>query len=152
MATIADSKRQKNAASDGLMPMLWALKRCCEQREAGICGELGLSTGELRCLLAMGRESAHSLGELAERLQLSLSRASRLVERLAERGLIERTAPSADRRVSSLALSAKGGKFLKRAGKLMDACEAELREQLGGRRAAQVNQSLAELLAVMEPT
>jgi DNA-binding MarR family transcriptional regulator len=68
----------------------------------------GLSIPEWRLIAVLGRFGPLSANEVAERTQMDKVRVSRAVQRLLERGLIERSMDAADRRRSILLLSAEG--------------------------------------------
>jgi DNA-binding MarR family transcriptional regulator len=68
----------------------------------------GLSIAEWRLVAVLGRFGPLSANEVGERTAMDKVRVSRAVQRLVERGLVERTTDAADRRRSVLVLSAEG--------------------------------------------
>jgi DNA-binding MarR family transcriptional regulator len=64
--------------------------------------------------------------ELANRLQLSLSRCSRIVDRLHSKGFLERIDCPSDRRCKNLSLTAKGIGTKSRIDDLRNECESRL--------------------------
>ncbi len=96
----------------------------------GIIADIGASIGELRCigsqqLVRAGVSMSHlhvmwmlkrhgelSMGRLAEMLDVGLSNASGLIDRMAERGLVERVRVPDDRRLVLVALSDHGRQML----------------------------------------
>lgn len=107
-----------------------------------IIAELSRSVGELRCagsqaLVRAGISMSHlhvmwmlqrhgdlSMGRLAEMLDVSLSNATGLIDRMEERGLIERVRVPDDRRVVLVALSPHGRQMLE----LSDVMRSDLLE------------------------
>jgi len=114
-----------------------------------IIAEIGRSIAELRCvgsqhLLKAGVSMSHlhvmwllqrhgdlSMGRLAEMLDVSLSNASGLIDRMAERGLVERVRVPDDRRLVLVALSDHGREMLEHA----DVLRSDLLEGILGRLA-----------------
>jgi DNA-binding MarR family transcriptional regulator len=109
-----------------------------------IIAEIDASIGELRCvgsqqLVRAGVSMAHlhvmwllkrhgdlSMGHLAEMLDVSLSNASGLIDRMVERGLVERVRVPDDRRLVLVALSDHGRQMLDHA----DVLRADLLESV----------------------
>jgi DNA-binding MarR family transcriptional regulator len=97
-----------------------------------------LSVPQFRTLAVLSHSAEISLSALAEQVGLSLSAASRMVETLVKRRLVERRARTSDRRCVSLSLTPGGHRALRTA---LRATQLAL-----GRRFAQL--SAAELLLI----
>lgn len=69
---------------------------------------LNMSTPQLKALLLISEDDRLRMRELARRLGGSFSNATVLVDRLVERGLVERLADPQDRRVVLVRVSEKG--------------------------------------------
>jgi DNA-binding MarR family transcriptional regulator len=83
----------------------------------------GLSVPQLRALLYVSRHEGEGLGGLAEHLGLTAPSASKLVDELVRRRLLERGEAAADRRRLHLGISPAGRR-------LLDAVLAETHRQL----------------------
>jgi DNA-binding MarR family transcriptional regulator len=79
------------------------------------CSELDASDYDVLLTLAEGPPEGLRPTELAQRVLLTKSGITRLVDRLAERGLIERRACPSDRRGQLVALTPKGRRAQRRA-------------------------------------
>lgn len=79
----------------------------------------GITFGEYDVLLRLGRAPDHALrmSGLAERVLLSPSGVTRLVDRLSARGLIERRTDPDDARVALASLTTAGSRLLARAAR-----------------------------------
>jgi DNA-binding MarR family transcriptional regulator len=79
----------------------------------------GITFGEYDVLLRLGRVPERSLrmSDLAERVLLSPSGVTRLVDRLAARGLLERRTEPHDARVALASLTTEGSWLLRRAAR-----------------------------------
>jgi DNA-binding MarR family transcriptional regulator len=72
----------------------------------------GVSMAHLHVMWLLKRHGDLSMGRLAEMLDVSLSNASGLIDRMAERGLVERIRVPDDRRLVLVALSDHGSQML----------------------------------------
>jgi len=77
-------------------------------RTFGAVTELGLTPGHMKALFELGPELGCSMSELANTLHCDASNATWLVDRLEERGLVERRPHPRDRRVKSVVLTPAG--------------------------------------------
>lgn len=88
----------------------------------------GVSMAHLHVMWLLKRHGDLSMGRLAELLDVSLSNASGLIDRMVERGLVERVRVPDDRRLVLVALSAHGLQMLDHADVLRsDLLESVLR-------------------------
>ncbi|MGG1400725.1 MarR family transcriptional regulator [Bacillus salipaludis] len=74
--------------------------------------KLGLTTVQLKAIYKLATNPNISLGELAEKLRMTNSTASNVIERLVQMSLVERVIPPENRRVVSIHLSEKGKMIL----------------------------------------
>ena len=86
-----------------------------------------------------------SVNLLIERMLDKMSNASRLVEKLRQKGLVERTTCEDDRRRVDVIISNKGLEVLKIAGKELDGLHNEHKENLSSAEAEKLNELLDKL-------
>src|SRR5438552_13918211 len=79
-------------------------------RSSSILHPLGLTPGHLKLMLQLEEGEARPMGSLAQGLQCDAPTMTWLVDRLEERGLVERRMLPADRRVKAVALTPLGVK------------------------------------------
>jgi DNA-binding MarR family transcriptional regulator len=72
--------------------------------------ELGLTPGHMKTLFELDGDEGRSMGDLAALLACDASNVTWLVDRLEERGLVERRTHPRDRRVKSVVLTPEGVK------------------------------------------
>ena len=70
-----------------------------------------IARSEIAVLDTLGAEGAMAMGELAERVQVPVSTASRVVARMVERDLVKRERPEDNRRTVLVALAPAGERF-----------------------------------------
>jgi DNA-binding MarR family transcriptional regulator len=74
----------------------------------GVLGEFGLTPGDLRALSVLELERARPMGSLAQAWECDASNVTWMVDRLEERGLVERRVHPTDRRAKTVALTTLG--------------------------------------------
>jgi len=79
--------------------------------------ERGLTESEFRCLRLIGFEKGLSNKKIAERMSLSQSRLTRIVDGLCEKGYMTRESNPKDFRALNLTLSRKANSFVKKLDK-----------------------------------
>ncbi len=70
-----------------------------------------ISRSEIAVLDTLGAEGAMTMGEVAARVRVPLSTATRIVDRMVQRGLVQRARPEDNRRVVRVALAPAGQRF-----------------------------------------
>ena len=88
--------------------------------DAELRRETGLTIGWYEVMLELARSDLGTLRmtDLARRLVLSKSSATRMVDRLEERGLVERRIPETDRRGMEVSLTKSGARRFVEAGRV----------------------------------
>ena len=120
------------------------LKSLCRFEEE-IGEECGLAPREVSCLSALAPGEDVSAGELAVRLHLSASRASRLITSLRERGIVTETFDHRDRRAVSIRLTPAGERLLKKVELKKEECERRLLSTFNREQLKAVREGLATL-------
>ncbi len=104
------------SVTDEVERLLFDVVRPLYARDSDVPGLLDLPVAQLRALNVLGRgdvERTPTMGELAEALDVALSTATQLVERIEKRGLARREhSDPDDRRVVRLALTDEGRRLL----------------------------------------
>ncbi|MFL5798458.1 MAG: MarR family winged helix-turn-helix transcriptional regulator [Actinomycetota bacterium] len=91
---------------------VWRLMLECAMsqfgRASGILQDLGLTPGHMKLLMQLEEGDGRAMGSLAQSFHCDASTMTWLVDRLEERGLVERRMLPADRRVKAVALTPLG--------------------------------------------
>ena len=80
----------------------------CQEKEARLAEEHGLFHAEFRCLRLMGSEGSLNNKDIAERMNLSASRITRIIDGLVKKGYMQREINKGDRRNMKIRLSRRG--------------------------------------------
>lgn len=97
-----------------VVQLLVAMSGRLSQHFAARAAELDLSTGEGKVLLTIEPDEALPMRALARRLRYDASNLTGLVDRLEDRGAVERRADAADRRIKAIAVTAEGRRLRER--------------------------------------
>ncbi|MDP9071075.1 MAG: MarR family transcriptional regulator [Actinomycetota bacterium] len=79
-------------------------------RHMRIAGDFGLTLGDMKTLVSLDPDQPKPMGALAEDWKCDASNVTWLVDRLEDRGLVERRTSATDRRVKTVVLTALGQK------------------------------------------
>ncbi len=101
--------------------------------------EAGLSVPQFRALIFLSTHEDSSLSAMAEHLGLSLPAASRLVQLLVQRGLMERRPDAGDRRRVSLSLTRRGSRAFRAAHAATQAALARSLRALSAQQSGQIS-------------
>jgi DNA-binding MarR family transcriptional regulator len=91
---------------------VWKLLLSCAMsrfgRTASIAQDLGLTPGHVKALLILDPDEPQTMGAMAQSFSCDASTMTWLIDRLEERGLVERRNSPNDRRVKTVALTERG--------------------------------------------
>jgi DNA-binding MarR family transcriptional regulator len=111
----AGSERDPKHAFQDLVDLLIASVRSPRQRERVLrAAGVSLSGAGLNGLALVRRQGSITVSDLANRLEIDPSTASRQIHRLERLGLVTRSSDATDRRIARLTMTAKGRKLLDR--------------------------------------
>jgi DNA-binding MarR family transcriptional regulator len=110
-----------------------------------------LSVPQFRALVFLNVTDDPSLSAMAEHIGISLPAASRMVDMLVKRGLLERRVGATDRRRVSLSLTARGRKRYRRAHRETQAALARRFGVLSAAEQGLVRQAMQLLTRVFGP-
>ena len=96
----------KNAGM--LAELTFSLLATCQEKETRLAEQHGLTQAEFRCLRSFGTEESLNNKKIAERMNLSPSRLTRIIDRLVRKDYVVREINNTDRRNMSVSLSGKG--------------------------------------------
>ena len=113
-------------ASSGIMGLVYEMKRKCVQVDQRLMDDLNISQSELLFFSALNDCQGISSPELAKNMDLSLSRISRIVDKLVVNGYLDRNTDATDRRAITLCLTDKGKVIRRKIDAVRNECETRL--------------------------
>jgi len=114
----------------GILSMVYEMKKKCANIDQQLMDELNISQSELLFFSSLDNCQGLSSPELAKNMGLSLSRISRVVDKLVVNGYLDRNADTTDRRAITLCLTAKGKVIRSKIDEVRNECEARLLEAI----------------------
>ncbi len=113
-------------ANTGILKMVYEMKKKCGQTDQQLMDDLKISQSELLFFSALNDCQGINSPELAKNMGLSLSRVSRVVDKLVVNGFLDRNSDTIDRRAIKLCLTEKGKDIRRKIDKVRNECEAKL--------------------------
>src|SRR5437773_9802158 len=106
----AVSTRSKRVLAGDVWRLMarFTMERVQSGQPFALLRELGLTPGHLKTLAIIRPDEPRPMGAIAEIMRCDASQVTWLVDRLEERGLVERQTLPSDRRVKSIALTPRG--------------------------------------------
>jgi len=98
----------KNKNAEILANLTFNLLARCQEKESRLAKQHNLLEAEFKCLRLMSSEENPNNKEIAEKMNLSPSRITRIMDGLIEKGYMVREINNADRRNMVLSLSRRG--------------------------------------------
>ena len=115
---------------DRLIDLIISLKSKCLEKEDSIRREFGLSPAEYRGILAMTPAQPCNCNALSTNMGLSVSRGSRIIEKLIKNSYIEQEVSKTDRRNIILKLAPRGVRVRKKIEEMLNDCENRIEKKL----------------------
>jgi len=126
------------------------LKERCNSLLDEFGADLGLSSRESALLLSLEEYEEINSNSLSERMHLSASRISRIVDRLIQKGYLHRRPAEDDRRYIEISLTVKGMEAKKKIAEVKKICEDKIRSKINAGDIETVKKALNILLHSME--
>jgi DNA-binding MarR family transcriptional regulator len=109
-----------------VIEVIFALKSKCCTKEEKIREELKVSPAEFKGLISIEPGVIVPCKVLSQKMGLSVSRGSRVIEKLMKSGYMEEVKTSGDRRVMNVTLSKKGINTQRKIMKILQECEHKI--------------------------
>jgi DNA-binding MarR family transcriptional regulator len=136
-------------SSKRIIDYVFLLKKKCILEEGEIGREVGLSPSEVHGMESLSPGERISGHALSERMGLSPSRGSRVIDHLIGKGLLTREEDPSDRRAVVLHMTEKGSWVRERLEAVKMACEAKITAQMESEQIEQIKQGLKLLVNVL---
>ncbi|MCK5147981.1 MarR family transcriptional regulator [bacterium] len=132
-----------------IVDQLFELKCKCLSMESGILDMLSLSPADYNVLEKMGKDEVISATDFAVRLDLSLSRGSRIINRMLKNGYLASIPAAEDRRRVMLSLTEKGCQAKKQIADLKTSCNQRIVEKLSKDQLDNLSLSLDDIMETL---
>lgn len=135
--------------SDQMMDLIFRLKSKCIENETKIMKESNLSQSEFNGIENLNPGELISGKHFSEKLDLSPSRASRIVERMVQKGFLLRNFDSRDRRKCQISLSDKGLKIKRQIKMMRSSCEKKFQKMFSPREIETFSRSIKKTIKIL---
>ena len=115
MRSTARQRRSDSELTDGVLVALRRIIRATDIRSREIAKQTGLTTAQLVVLRAIAKLGEVTTKTISEEVSLSPATVTTIMDRLSERGFVERYRSESDRRVVHTRLTSKGRSTLSQA-------------------------------------
>ncbi|MEA3454863.1 MAG: MarR family transcriptional regulator [Candidatus Caldatribacteriota bacterium] len=146
IANIANGTKVDNKMEEKLIDLIIELKKGYMEDEKQIRTLCKVSLAEYKAILEIKTKEIITCNVLSEKMGLSISRGSRIIDSLVRKRYLLRMENPEDRRSFILSLSSKGVKIKKQIEQERNNCEYRLRKNLSAREVKLIKEGL-ELIA-----
>jgi len=140
---------QTDLQNPSIMDLVFDLKNKCMVSELEMMSDAGLSPAEYHGIAALAPEEKISGTEVSKKMNLSPSRASRVIDRMVQKGFLVREIDPSDRRKCTIYLNQKGITLKNQIDRLKKQCESRIRQQLSQPEVDSLAFSLEKLIHIL---
>ena len=133
-----------------LANLTFTLLSTCQQKEAILAEQYGLTQSEFRCLKMFDKKETINNKNIAKRMNLSASRLTRIIDGLVAKGYTEREINPSDRRNMDVNLSKKGVNLVQKLDLAYINIHKELLEDIEESQHKPLIYAMTNLLGAME--
>jgi len=141
---------ETNSTATRLANLTFSLLANCQEKEIHLAELHGLTQAEFRCLRLFGKDESLNNKTIAERMKLSPSRLTRIIDGLVKKEYISREIDSNDRRNMRVALSTKGKSLVQQLNKAYVDIHEEILQDIDPMYHEQLIMAMTHLLEALE--
>jgi len=133
-----------------LADLTFKLLANCQEKEARLAEQYSLTQAEFRCLRLFGTQESSNNKHIAERMNLSPSRLTRIVDGLVKKGYMSREIDTDDRRNMKVTLSGQGIEIVKRLNEAYIGIHREILDEIEDEQHKPLITAMTHLLSALE--
>ena len=99
---------RNESLAEKMADLTYKLLENCQEKQEYIAQQMNISVSEFKCLRSFRSDPVLSVKEIAQRMNLTSSRLTRIIDGLVLKELVTRDINTSDRRLMDVALTAKG--------------------------------------------
>lgn len=122
----------------------------CQEREVTFVARYNMRVAEFRCLYTLWKNDEISVKKLAELLNNTPSRLTRVIDSLLHKDLVKRFEPDSDRRLKIISLTSKGKKLIEEMKYNYDSMHSDILSEVTDNSHEQILSSIGKLIDAME--
>ena len=132
-----------------VISLIFDLKFSCLSKEEKIINELKLSPAEYRAILSMVPGSEVPCSILSKKMGLSVSRGSRVIDKLLNNGYLQELKSDTDQRVTNVQLTTKGIKIQRKIHNILEDCEHMILKSMSAPELEAFTHSLSKISDIL---
>jgi DNA-binding MarR family transcriptional regulator len=132
-----------------VISLIFDLKYSCLEKEEKIINELHLSPAEYRAILSMVPGSEVPCSILSKKMGLSVSRGSRVIDKLLKNGYLNEKQSDIDQRVTNVELTPSGVKIQRKIHNLLEDCEHMILKSMSTPELENLTHSLTKISEIL---
>jgi len=129
-----------------LIDIIYSLSEKCSVHRKRHLKKLNISNAEFNALGCLDNQQKITCKEFSERMGLSFSRGSRIIDKLYKKKYVERMDSPSDRRCKVVLLTSLGKKAREQIHKEKNKCEHRLTKEISKEKLAQLKKDLMDLI------
>lgn len=133
-----------------LADLTFKLLANCQEKEARLAEQYGLTQAEFRCLRLFGTHQSSNNKQIAERMNLSPSRLTRIIDGLVKKNYMLREIDSDDRRNMKVTLSLQGNEIVERLNKAYIGIHKDILDEIEDTQHTPLITAMTHLLSALE--
>lgn len=137
---------ERERERENLLDLIYRLKAGFVARECRIMEETGLSLAEYNGIAAINLREIISCNALSQKMGLSPSRASRILDKMVKNGYLVRENDTLDRRKCTISLAKKGMDIKKKIDRLNSDCEKKIYDRLSDQEITLIVDGLKKII------
>ncbi len=138
------------AEATQLADLTFKLLANCQEKEARLAEQYGLTQAEFRCLRLFGSHQSSNNKQIAERMNLSPSRLTRIIDGLVKKNYMVREIDSDDRRNMRVTLSVQGTEIVEKLNNAYIGIHSEILDEIEGTQHKPLITAMTHLLSALE--
>jgi DNA-binding MarR family transcriptional regulator len=139
-----------NQTAEDLANLTFGLLAGCQKKEAWLAEQHGLFQAEFKCLRLFGTNESLNNTQISERMNLSPSRLTRIIDGLVKKGYMQREIDQNDRRNMRVTLSRRGKIFTNKLDKAFVQVHEEILQDIDSSQHEHLINAMEHLLSAIE--
>jgi DNA-binding MarR family transcriptional regulator len=133
-----------------ILEAITLLKNSCILNDERIRNEIKLSPAEFNGIMSLEKGEKITCQSLSGKMGLSVSRGSRVINKLLAKGYFKDEQLENDKRCSMISLTREGIKAKQKINEIMDSCERKITSKLSDKEIEETRKCLDRLIKIMQ--
>lgn len=143
------AKKHIDMEESTILDLIYELKKKCTQRDEDFFNSIDISQAEYNMFLCLRNCKHFNSYSVAEKMQLSLSRVSRIIDKMVNKDLLSRTTNKVDRRAIDIKMTEMGKEIMTQIIEYREKRELNLQSKINKSEEAEIKQCLEKLTEIL---